>query len=68
MMLSNGLHDELWIKGAEALPKIESALRYQNMIACINALYEAGEMTKEAYCVSIIEMAKKSGFEFIESK
>ena len=62
-MMTNGQHDELWMNGAEALPKIESALRYANMIACLKALYDADEMTKEVYTKSLKEMVRKSGFE-----
>ena len=60
-MMTNGQHDELWMNGAASLPKIESDLRFANMIACLKALYEIGEISKEEYMKSLEEILALSG-------
>lgn len=61
-MLTNGEHDRLWVEGAESLPRIEKALNRANVIACIKELYSIGEITKEEYTKSLMNLIENSGY------
>lgn len=61
-MLTNGEHDRLWVYGAKSLPGIEKALNRANAIACIKELYSIGEMTKEDYTKSLMNLVESSGY------
>lgn len=67
--LTNGLHDQLWIKGARALPQvnlklqeIEAALRVGNSITCVKELHSLGQIDDETYKTSLLYLMEKSGF------
>jgi len=67
--LTNGLHDELWIKGARSLIEIDRHLNNANVIArnansveCLKELYAIGEVTKENYTQLLCKILNDSGF------
>lgn len=62
--LTNGLHDELWIKGARALPDVENSLRVANAISCVKELYALGEISKDDYKETLIGLLKESGYKY----
>lgn len=68
--LTNGLHDELWIKGARALPDIvhnlgalSKATRVGNAIAIAKELYCIGAMSKEDYIKTLKNLLIDTGYE-----
>jgi hypothetical protein len=68
-MLTNGLHDELWINGARALPNINKNLEIANevanranAIACLKELYSIGGVSKEDYEKLLIAFIRESGY------
>jgi hypothetical protein len=60
--MTNGQHDELWAKGAKSLPRIETALRTANAIACLKEIFMLGEMSKEEYVESLKYLINQSGY------
>lgn len=71
--LTNGLHDELWINGARALPEIaailenhKQALKAANAIECIKELHKLGVMNDTEYKTALIGFLEISGFKYTE--
>ena len=71
--LTNGLHDELWIKGARALPDISTVLYNTNVIArtanaieCIKELYKMEALSKEDYIKSLKVLLETSGYKPVD--
>ena len=69
--LTNGLHDELWIKGARALINIEVQLnnanviaRNANALACSKELYSIGEVTLHDYKKLLGDILTASGYTY----
>lgn len=62
--LTVGLHDELWIKGARALPGIEKSLDVANAIACAKELHKIGELDDKGYKEVLTTLLAKSGYKF----
>jgi hypothetical protein len=62
-VLTNGLHDELWINGARALPAIKKSIDNANAIACAKELYAMGSLSKDGYEKLLVELLLKSGYE-----
>jgi hypothetical protein len=67
--LTNGLHDELWIKGARAiqsidntLKQVERATRVSNAIACAKELRAIGEISHQDYKESLLRFLGDSGY------
>lgn len=71
--LTNGLHDELWINGARALPNIykalvaqEQAQRVANAIAIAKELHMLGVEDDQTYKETLCKMLELSGFKLTE--
>lgn len=67
--LTNGLHDELWINGARTLIAIGQTLETANdianranAIACLKEIYAIGQISKDNYEKTLVELIKQSGY------
>lgn len=66
--MTNGEHDNAWMRASEALPNINNNLkennnhlRIANALAICKELYNIGEMTKDEYIDGLNKMLTTTG-------
>lgn len=70
-MLTNGEHDELWRRAFQSIPEmseIAKGIRVGNALSCAKELHSLGAVTDDGYKAMLIELLRKSGYEYTPSE